>query len=275
MIACGYLTVFAPLRTSIKCRIMPTASIELGKLPEWMEVGKHLSKARRQKGLKQLGLAEKCGLRQGEISAFESGRRHPTLAQMTELARALDMPLQWLITGAVEPPGTSLNDLTMELRHYGLADLPTEKTRIVGACRPLEQLLCLALKGDAIPNIIVESYPYLLASTKWRSRLVLAYAKEVGDGRVLTRLGWLADIARTLHKAGDLPEAENQRGPLFTLTKKAPKGDKSDSLGHPAGDFATVTVINMRWNITYDGSAEAFKKRTMELRALKPTGIRE
>lgn len=271
MIAWSYLTVFAPLLPSRKRWNMPTASIELGKLPEWIDVGKHLSKARRQKGFTQKGLADKCQLRQGEISAFESGRRHPTLAQLTELSRSLDTPLQWFITGTLEAPSASLHDLTIELRYWGLADLPTEKTKIVGACRPLEQLLCQAIRGDSVPTIIVESFPYLLATTKWKSRLILAYARETGDGRVLTRLGWLADIARSLNKAGDLPEAEHQRAPLLTLTKKATKGEKADSLGHPAGDFATVTVLNMRWNITYSGTADAFKARAQALRAMKPT----
>ncbi|HMP16487.1 MAG TPA: hypothetical protein PKD72_05655, partial [Gemmatales bacterium] len=185
-------------------------------------------------------------------------------------SRALDTPLQWFISGTLEAPANTLSDLTQELRYWGLVDLPVDKYRVIGAARPLELLLCQALRGDVVPAIIVDSFPYLLASTRWRSRLVLAYAREVGDSRVMTRLGWLADVTRNLYKAGELAEAENQRGPLLTLTKKATRGEKADSLGHPAGDFATVTVLNMRWNITYAGTADDFKKRILALRALKP-----
>src|SRR4051794_34189782 len=109
---------------------MPSAAIELGKLPEWNVVGKHLARARKQKGLTQSGLAELCKLRQGEISAFESGRRQPTLAQLTELSRSMDVPLQWFITGSLEPSAASAADLKCELRYWGLYDLPVEGERV-------------------------------------------------------------------------------------------------------------------------------------------------
>jgi hypothetical protein len=141
---------------------------------------------------------------------------------------------------------------------------------VPGSFRPVEQLFCLALRGDAVPKVIVESMPYLLSTVKWKSRLIMAYAREVGDARVLTRLGWLADITRSLHKAGHLAEAATQRGALNTLIKKASKGEKADSLGHPASDWATVPVVNMRWNMTYAANIDEFKKRVEQLRALKP-----
>lgn len=249
---------------------MPSASIELGKLLEWSEVGKHLARARRQKGLTQKGLADRCQLRQGEISAFESGRRHPTLAQLTELARSLDAPLQWFISGTLEPAAVTNADWRCELRYWGVSDLPLEGAKVPGAFRPIEQLLTLILKGDQVARMLVESMPYLLATTPWRSRLMLAYARETGDVRVRSRLGWLADITRSLHKAGHLPEAQSRRGALLTLTKKTTKGDKQDSLGSPAGDFDTLPVISNRWNMSFAGSVEQFKTRVEQLRALRP-----
>ncbi len=269
MIASRYLTVFRPPLPSRKIRNMPSAAIELGKLPEWIEAGKHLIRARKQKGLTQKGLADLCQLRQGEISAFESGRRHPTLAQLTELARCLDVPLQWFITGSLEPAANPA-DWKCELRYWGLYDLAVEGLRVPGAFRPLEQLLTVVLKGDLVPKNIVESMPYLLATNRWRSRLLLAYAREAGDARVLGRLGWLADVTRSLHKAGQLVEAQAQAAPLLTITKKATKSEKSDSLGHPAADWSTVPVVNMRWNITYTASADQFKLRVEQLRKLRP-----
>lgn len=249
---------------------MPSASIELQKLPEWIEVGKHLTRARKQKGLTQKGLADLCQLRQGEISAFESGRRHPTLAQLTELARSLGISLQWFITGTLEPSAATPAELQYELRHWGIYDLPLDAVKVPGAFRPVEQLIVLILKGDQIPKLIIESMPYLLAVTRWRSRLLLAFARDAGDSRVLARLGWLADITRSLHKAGHLAEAQAQRAALLTLTKKATKATRQDSLGHPAGDFDTVPVISTRWNISYAANMDSFKKRAEQLRALRP-----
>lgn len=270
MIALRYLTVSSPLLPSRKIRNMPSASIELAKLLEWTEVGKHLGRARRQKGLTQKGLADLCKLRQGEISAFESGRRHPTLAQLTELARSLDAPLQWFITGSLEPSVANSADWRCELRFRGIYDLPTEGAKVPGAFRPVEQLLTVVLRGDAVPKTIIESMPYLLATNHWRSRLMLAYAREAGDPRVPSRLGWLADISRSLHKAGFLSEAQANRAALLTLTKKTSRAAKQDSLGHPAGDFDSSPIINSRWNMSYAGSLDQFKTRVEQLRALRP-----
>src|SRR5690242_7557794 len=127
---------------------MPSAAIELGKLPEWGDLGKHLGKGRRQRGLTQKGLADRCKLRQGEISAFESGRRQPTLAQLTELARALDAPLQWFVSGSLTPSAEGLPNFAAELRYWGVYDLESEVTLVPGAFRPLELLLVQTLSGD-------------------------------------------------------------------------------------------------------------------------------
>src|SRR4029078_6051406 len=120
---------------------MPTAAIELGNRPEWNEMGCHLGRARRQKGLTQRDLADRCQLRQGDISAFESGRRQPTLAQLTELVRALDVSLQWFMTGTLEPCSLTLADLAVELQYWGIRDFKLEQARVPAAFRPLEQLL--------------------------------------------------------------------------------------------------------------------------------------
>jgi transcriptional regulator with XRE-family HTH domain len=250
---------------------MPTAAIDLGKLPEWSEVGRHLGRARRQQGLTQRQLADLCRLRQGEISAFESGRRQPTLAQLTELARALDTSLQWFITGSSEPFAGSLADLSVELRFWGVRDWKSDAARVPGAFRPLEQLLVQTLRGDELPIKLVEAIPYVLATTPWKSRLLLAFGRDAGDDRVLTRLGWLADVTRTLNKIGQLPEAQNRRGALQTITKNTAKAPRPDGLGHPATDWSIVPAVYKRWNITYAGGLESFKQRADQLRKLKPT----
>jgi len=249
---------------------MPSAAIPLGKLPEWADLGKHLARARRLRGLTQRGLADRCRLRQGEISAFESGRRHPTLSQLTELARALDVPLQWFISGTLFPPEVGVPNLALELRYCGVYDLTSEGLIVPGAFRPVELLFAQTLRGDELNRTLIEAIPYVLATNPWRSRLLLAYGREVGDPRVLTRLGWLADVTRTLHKTGQLPEAQERRPALLTLVKKTSKGQRPDGLGHPATDWASVPPVYKRWNVTYSGSLEHFRQRTDHLRKLRP-----
>jgi transcriptional regulator with XRE-family HTH domain len=251
---------------------MPTASIELAKLPEWSEIGRHLTRARRQRGLTQRELAEKCRLRQGEISAFESSRRQPTLAQITQLARSLDVPLQWFISGSSEPALQTTGDLTLEMRFWGVLDLEGAEARVPGAFRPFEQLLAQMLRGDVVSPQLVESVPYLLATVPWRSTLVLAFTRTSDDQRVGARIGWLADVARSLNRTGGLAEAEARRPALQTLARKTAgaKADRPDSLGHPATDWSVVPAVYRRWNVTYAGSLESFKKRCEVLRSLRP-----
>jgi transcriptional regulator with XRE-family HTH domain len=270
LIASWYLTIFDPALPSGKLPIMPTAAIELGKLPEWSDLGRNLARARRQKGLTQRGLADLCQLRQGEISAFESGRRQPTLAQITELARHLTIPLQWFVTGTLQPVSTALSDMALELRACGVLDHQVPSVRVPGAFRPFEQLVTHVLQGDVINPKLIEAIPYLLATNPWKSRLLLAFGQASLDVRVIPRIGWIADVTRALHKIGNLPEAQSCRAPLATVIKRTAKAPKPDSLGHPATDWAVVPAVYKRWNITYSGSLDSFKQRIDQLRQLRP-----
>ena len=53
--------------------------------------------ARALRSLRQADLAAQCGLNLQTISQLELGRREPTLSTVRKLARALGVPLDWLI----------------------------------------------------------------------------------------------------------------------------------------------------------------------------------
>jgi hypothetical protein len=97
------------------------------------------------------------------------------------------------------------------------------------------------------------------------------------EPRVVIRLGWLCDVTRTLHKTGQLAEAQDRRAALFTMVKlagkevkKAGKSQKPDGLGHPATDWSGIPPVYKRWNITYAGTLEHFRNRVDQLRQLRP-----
>lgn len=52
-------------------------------------VGRNAARLRREAGLTQEQLAEKCGLSQQYLSGLERGRRNPTIVTIYELANAL------------------------------------------------------------------------------------------------------------------------------------------------------------------------------------------
>jgi transcriptional regulator with XRE-family HTH domain len=66
------------------------------------EVNTHVSfadrvrQARTEAGLKQAELAKRMRVHQSEVSAYERGRYMPTFWNLCELARALNVSLDWL-----------------------------------------------------------------------------------------------------------------------------------------------------------------------------------
>lgn len=52
-------------------------------------VGRNLSRIRREKGLTQEQLSERCGLSQQYLSGLERGSRNPTVTTLFEIASAL------------------------------------------------------------------------------------------------------------------------------------------------------------------------------------------
>ena len=60
--------------------------------PEY-EIRKLLLRAREEAGMTQTELAEKCGIRQSNISRLEKGGGNPTLQMLLKIADALDSDL--------------------------------------------------------------------------------------------------------------------------------------------------------------------------------------
>jgi len=52
-------------------------------------VGRNAARLRKERGMTQEDLAEKCGLSQQYLSGLERGRRNPTIVTIYEIANAL------------------------------------------------------------------------------------------------------------------------------------------------------------------------------------------
>lgn len=233
---------------------------------EFTGLGEHLIRARLRRGLTQRELAKRCALSQSDVSRIEKGERAPSLAQLSRLARALRVPVQWFLTGA-DRPGLELDDIGFELQALGMVDLHVARARVPGAFRPPEQILALVVAGGEVKARLVEAVPAVLAWNDWDPRLLEAFA-SVYDRRGPARLGWLADVARSIHRhwgfPGGCPAAER----LDAYLRRTPFPTETDSLGYGEDD-GPRSPIWRRWKITYPADLDTFRKRAEHLASMR------
>ena len=234
---------------------------ERSDLLELANLGSSLTAARLGRGYSQARVARECRLAQAQVSLFESGRRLPSLEQFVRLARALDVPLQRLLT-ADDRPGVGLRDLAVELRNLGAADLWVFDATVPGAARPPEEVIALAVSGASPDPRVVETVPALLSWNALRPPLLRAYGVTT---RTTNRLAWLADVALTIDRQKGFPGG-CRRGPLerFLKAVKLPERAELDDLGRPADPPPNFPAWK-RWRISGATTPDQFENRAREL----------
>ena len=75
------------------------------RIPEWT-IGDRIRKAREHAGLDQDQLADLTGFGRSTLSNWEHDRNAPSVKKLLDLARALDVPVTWLLTGDIPPADT-------------------------------------------------------------------------------------------------------------------------------------------------------------------------
>ncbi len=235
---------------------------------ELKEIAKWLAVARRERGLSQAELAERCRLKRQQITYFESGARLPSLAQLLQIARALDLPLQRFLSGA-DRPGSGVREIALELRNLGLIDLWVEGPLVPGAFRRPEEVVALALAGQEPETRIVEGIPAILAWNHWNGLLLRAFARASGP-RTVYRLAWLAEVALALERMGGFPGGCPGKEDLAAFVKKVkkPRTERWDSLGKPAHEPLTSPLWK-RWRINYATDLATFRQRAEGLASLR------
>jgi transcriptional regulator with XRE-family HTH domain len=230
-------------------------------LPELKDLGANLLLVRLERGLSQGRLARECKLAQAQVSLFEAGRRLPSLDQFVRLARALDVPLQRLMTGA-DQPGVEIKDLAVELRGLGAVDLWVADATVPGAARRPEEVIALAVSGSSPDPRVVETLPALLSWNEISPPLLRAHATVT---RTTYRLAWLADVALAIERQKGFPGG-CRKGPLerFLKAVKPPEGGAWDDLGRQV-DSPPRFPAWKRWKISYPATPEQFEVRAKEL----------
>lgn len=230
------------------------------------QFGEHLLQAREWRKLSQLQLASAAGFHQSSISEFEHGRRLPTLEQAVKLASVLQISLQWFLTGQ-NAPGTDLADLAFQLHDLGIVDLHVENVRVPGAFRPPEEVVALALAGTTPPARILEAIPAVLAWNSWNTFLLRTFARAQGK-RIEARIGWLADIALTIHQGQGFPGGCPAQRALEAYVQHVKPPEEPDDFRF-APSTTPLPPVSLRWKMHYPVSLATFRDRAQRLHDLK------
>jgi transcriptional regulator with XRE-family HTH domain len=88
--------------TVLDCNTVPAIPLRFGNgYPMPMGYLDQLAELRKRKGLTQQGLADRMGVEQPTVQRWEKGKREPSLGQLIELAKALDVEPGALIDPSV------------------------------------------------------------------------------------------------------------------------------------------------------------------------------
>lgn len=246
--------------------------------------GRRIERARRLAGVSQSELAALAGISQSTLSRIEADLVSPALEDTCRIAQALGRPLLYFATGR-ERSGRDPEDLAVHLRLYGLKDVDTAASPLIGEAWPFEQLVSVAAK-TAVPRIL-EGLPALLLLNDASPREMIGAARKE---RVLHRIGWLADLADWI--APQVPEArvrpdaierlrevreiawthrQRTRSPVPSVRDWDPFDRKLPAQDGPRGMKALdrkiedVPPISRKWRMLYETPQEDFLARARDL----------
>lgn len=75
------------------------------------DIGNRIRDRRKELGLTQTDIHEKCGIASGALSQMECGNRTPSALTLYKLSTALDCTTDWLITGfSMNPKNSELTE---------------------------------------------------------------------------------------------------------------------------------------------------------------------
>lgn len=229
-----------------------TESASLGRLLLW---------ARQERLLRQGDVAQHLGVTQSVISKLEADASNVAWSTIVKLARLYRKPLQYFLDGQLRPPPT-LEHLAVELEIYGLRDLSVGRMAAPSVLRRFEEVVpCALTLGE--PRVVDAIPALLLVNMHLDVRLLAAFAHSYD---VVNRVGWAADIARTLARLNRVPMGA---GPALLRTAQAitPVAvDSDDTMGLGGGcDDPTARRIGRRWHVDYPQSLDGFASRARSL----------
>ena len=91
---------------------------------ESSRLGARIKQARETRGMTRLELAGHLGLTRSSIGLWECGSNMPTLENLSRIAAALSMPVEWFVSDASGSAGSAATDADISESARLLASLP-------------------------------------------------------------------------------------------------------------------------------------------------------
>ena len=239
-------------------------------ISQWQgSFGARLKRLRTIAGWSQQGLAKVLSVDRSLVSRWESGEREPGLWEVVRAAQALGVPVSELVLGATGlPHGGRI--VWKELAYRGVPFVAAETTPL-WAVRPIHESVADALLHPE-PRVI-DRLPGLLLAEDFPPHAVWGLCTDYGVDR---RLGWIADIARTLAQLGSAPNRPLTRRAIDVLLERVSKPSSDtpyDSLGFGAEQTERLPPASKRWRISYAQTIEGFEAAAEELAEIRLEGV--
>ena len=223
--------------------------------------GARLRRARQIAGLSQRRLAESLSIARTLVSHWETGKREPGLWESVRAARVLGVPVSELVIGTPGLPSGS-QTVWQEMAYRGSPVLAAGDSPL-WALRPLQDSVADALLHPE-PRLI-DRLPGLLLAEDFPPEAMWGVCAGYGVER---RLGWTADIARTIAESGSIPSrplTSRTLEKLIGLSARPSATARYDTLGFGADRTERLPPPSKRWRISYDQTLEGFEVAAREL----------
>ena len=102
--------------------------------------GERLANAREAAGMSRKSMANRLGVKQDTVEAWEGGERAPRANRLQMMASLLNVPLMWLLAGSQDAPDPTGGLSNRDMMLQKIADLGSQVDAIRAALDDLETL---------------------------------------------------------------------------------------------------------------------------------------
>ena len=222
----------------------------LERLPDWAAVGARVAQARRALKLSQANLGDRIGLGRTVIARIEGGNRTLSALELTDLARATDLPVDWFVTES--PPVVASH------RADRPGETPFADLRVETLAREVAQLREADLLRPVGNGLELQRVPRNVEEAEHVALRVRAHLGRETDGPI--DLGAAAAslnlYAYTLDLPGDHVDgayvAIDEGTGVALINGRNPPARRRFTLAHEIGHHVFQDEYALDWNLDTD-----------------------
>lgn len=171
-----------------------------------MTVGENIKRIRKEKGLTQKQLAEKCGMYESQVRRYELGKANPKLETIRKIAKALDVDVWELIEFNTIDIDDEM-DFEPGNGNATFSNLPPEMETVISLLGKEYGFVC----PDSVVNNGVE-VRYFIVGLKDFERFVLYYddVKKIADIMIKSTQPILGSLVENMKDCRPVDEIVNE-----------------------------------------------------------------